>query len=263
MNRVLLRRDLAGKPAEPWSQDLDLLNRHNFYFETRLADTPALLQTAHQIRYQVYCLERGFENAGEHGGGLETDAYDGRAMAGLLVHRPTGDAIGTVRLVRPDFNAPGVFPVGELLAEQGINLGDYVDLSRTLEVSRFAISKSFRRRRTDDMEFTGSPEEQRSERIRQGNLPCLSLLQFIMRQSRMTGARYWVAAMEVKLLRMLHSMGLHYTPLGPEVMHHGLRQPCYREISSLERELWQEQPDYWRVCTDNGALVPMPEMPAA
>lgn len=263
MNRALSYRDIAGAPAQPWSEDLDLLNRHNIYFETCVADTPALVETAHKIRYQVYCLERKFEDASEHDNGLEIDAYDSRSLPGLLIHRPTGDSIGTVRLVRPDFAVKGALPVGQLLAERGIDLADYVNLADTLEVSRFAISKNFRRRSTDNIVFSGTAAEQRSERIRQGNLPCLSLMQFVARHSVQNGAKHWVAAMEVKLLRMLHSMGLHFTPIGPEIMHHGLRQPCYRDVQSLLEDLRREQPDYWKVITDAGALMPRAAKPAA
>lgn len=263
MNRALLYRDIAGTPAQSWPEDLDLLNRHNIYFETRLADTPSLLETAHKIRYQVYCLERKFEDASEHSSGLEMDAYDSRSMPGILFHRPTGDAIGTVRLVRPDLGVKGGLPVGQLLAEHGIDLADYVCLRDTLEVSRFAISKNFRRRSTDNIKFSGNAAEQRSERIRQGNLPCLSLMQFITRHSVQNGARHWVAAMEVKLLRMLHSMGLHFISIGPEIMHHGLRQPCYCHAQTLLEDLRREQPDYWKVITAAGMLMPRAAKPAA
>ena len=109
MNKALLHAETI--PAQPWFEAIDLLSRHNIYFETCLANTPALAETAYRIRYQVYCVERGFESAQEHATGLETDAYDNRSLAGLLIHRPSGDAMGTVRLVLPDFSAPGVFPV--------------------------------------------------------------------------------------------------------------------------------------------------------
>ena len=263
MTRALLHRDLADAPAQPWSEELDLLNRHNIYFETRIADTPALAETAHKIRYQVYCLERKFENADEHEDGMETDAYDHRSIPGILIHRPTGDTIGTVRLVRPDMGIKGALPAGELLAANGIDLADYVDPRKTLEVSRFAISKNFRRRSTDNIIFTGNAAEQRSERIRQGNLPCLSLMQFVARHSVESGAKHWVGAMEVKLLRMLHSMGLHFTNIGPEIVHHGVRQPCYSHVQTLLEDLREEQPDYWKVITDNGAFMPKAVKPAA
>ena len=135
-------------------------------------------------------------------------------------------------------------------------------LAEATEVSRFAISKNFRRRATDDKDIGGSGPG-RSERIRQGNLPCLSLIQFLVRQSKQNGLNYWVAAMEVKLLRMLHGMGIHFTAIGPQVMHHGLRQPCYCHVPTMLADVKAEQPDYWNVITDGGMLVPRAEQSAA
>ena len=251
MNRAILHP--GAIPAQPWFEDIDLLSRHNICFETCLAGSPAQAGPP-IIRYQVYCVERGFESAEEHATGLETDVYDKRALAGLLIHRPSGDAMGTVRLVLPDFAVPGVFPVGELLHENGIELKDYVPLAEATEVSRFAISKNFRRRASDDKEI-GASGPGRSERIRQGNLPSLSLIQFLVRHSARNGLQYWVAAMEVKLLRMLHGMGIHFTAIGPQVMHHGLRQPCYCHVPTMLAALKDEQPDYWKVITDGGTLT--------
>jgi N-acyl amino acid synthase of PEP-CTERM/exosortase system len=257
MNKALLYRDFPEFPVEQLKDpagELDLLARHDLYFETRQATTPALIETAQALRYQVYCLERKFENAQEHARGLESDEYDAHAVQGVLFHRPTGEGMGTVRLVLPVRDDPFKgLPVMRLLSDQGINLEDYVPTSRAVEVSRFAISKNFRRRVTDNME----PEQLakvRQDRVKQGNLPCLSLIQFLLRQSVELGVTHWTAVMEVKLLRMLDSMGIHFTSLGTAVMHHGLRQPCYCYLPKMLDELKQEQKDYWDVITNAGLL---------
>ena len=73
----------------------------------------------------------------------------------------------------------------------------------------------------------------------------------------------FVAAMEVKLLRMLHGMGIHFTAIGPQIMHHGLRQPCYCHVPTMLAVLKDEQPDYWKVITDGGVLAPEQKQSAA
>ena len=77
----------------------DMLTRYNNYFRTQLAASPALVRLAQAIRFQVYCLERKFENEAEHGDRLESDAFDGSAVHSLIIHRPTSEAIGTARLI--------------------------------------------------------------------------------------------------------------------------------------------------------------------
>jgi hypothetical protein len=54
---------------------------------------------------------------------------------------------------------------------------------------------------------------------------------------------------------MLAAMGIHFTPVGPLVDHHGLRQPSYCNLSEMLERLKSERFDHWMVVTDGGALV--------
>jgi N-acyl amino acid synthase of PEP-CTERM/exosortase system len=229
----------------------NLFVRYNGYFRAQAADTPSLIRTAQALRYQVYCLERGFEKACAQEDCLERDAFDNVAVHSLIFHRPTADAIGTARLILPRPDA--MLPFEKLLAEKGLRAGDAVPLRTTAEVSRFAISNQFRRRRaefeTDDVGTRREPECRSS-------LPCLGLIQDLVRQSLAQGLTHWAAVMEPKLLRMLAAMGIHFTPLGPLVSHHGLRQPSYCCLGEMLERLGRERPDHWMVVTDAGSLVP-------
>jgi N-acyl amino acid synthase of PEP-CTERM/exosortase system len=248
INKVLLESSLQS-----WQPEPSLLARHDVYFETRLADRPALIKAAHQLRYQVYCLERKFENATEHSSGLETDQYDSHAVQGLLFHRPTDRAIGTVRMILPTDLELGRLPIEQFLRGNGIDLSDYVDIERSVEVSRFAISKEFRRRWTDDLMVATHPLSPQDS-ARQANLAFLSLVQFFLRHSIERRVLYWTAVMEPMLVRMLDRMGIHFRALGPVVDHHGLRQPSWSYIPTVLDELKREHPDYWEVVTNAGEL---------
>src|SRR5438034_7966740 len=109
-----------ASPAAP----IDLLTRYNAYFRTQTADTSELVRTAQAIRYQVYCLERQFENASEHDCGLESDVFDAAAIHSLVIHRPTAEAIGTARLIRPQHSPVGM-PIQQLLHESGLRAQDF------------------------------------------------------------------------------------------------------------------------------------------
>jgi N-acyl amino acid synthase of PEP-CTERM/exosortase system len=241
-------------PAMP----ANLLARYNSYFHTQAADTPCLVRTAQAIRYQVYCLERGFESACAHGDCLERDAFDQAAAHSLIFHRPTSDAIGTARLILPRSDA--ILPFEQLLVTNGFRAGDYVPLQTAAEVSRFAISNQFRRRRGDGVIETDDARHTREPECR-GSLPCLGLIQELVRQSFARGLTHWVAVMEPKLLRMLAAMGIHFAPSGPLVSHHGLRQPSYCHLAEMLERLKRERPDHWMVVTDAGKL--MPSLPLA
>jgi N-acyl amino acid synthase of PEP-CTERM/exosortase system len=227
-----------------------LLVRHDLFFETRIADSAALIATAQALRYQVYCLERRFENPEQHLGGLETDTFDRHARHGVLFHRPSLRAIGTVRMIAPRGSVTDSLPIQSLLRHDNLDLGAYVDMERTVEISRFAISKDFRRRHTDGFEDTPLS---RADMLRQANLASLSLIQFLVRQSVADGILYWAAVMEPRLLRMLAGMGIRFTSIGSLVLHHGLRQPCYCHVPSMLEQVRREHPDYWSVLTSDGA----------
>jgi N-acyl amino acid synthase of PEP-CTERM/exosortase system len=234
------------------SAELPLLARYNSYFRTQAADTQELIETAQAIRYQVYCLERQFENADEHHTGLESDAFDAAAVHSLVIHRPSGDAMGTARLILPQ-RAPEGLPIEQLLAENGFRAGNYFPVATAAEVSRFAISNTFRRRPGDN---GVTPDSRTRDRECRSALPCLGLIQEVLRQSNALGLTHWAAVMEPKLLRMLALMGIHFTPVGPLVSHHGLRQPSYACIAQVLERLKRERPDHWMVVTDAGRLVP-------
>ena len=253
---ISLDANLIEEPAwcfKAVRQD-SLLARHNRYFQTQLADTPALLATAHQLRYQVYCLERNFENPDQHHRGLEYDAFDDRAVHGVLFHRPTDTAMGTVRMILPQESISDSLPIAGILRETGINLSDHLVVKSAVEVSRFAISKEYRRRRSDHPAGGEVQFSSRRDTIREANLACLSLIHFLLKQSVERDVHYWAAVMEPKLLRMLASMGICFKSIGSLVMHHGLRQPSYCHVPTMLHEVFQSHPEYWEVLTDGGAL---------
>lgn len=243
---------IANKLSSPCAHSslgADMLSRYAGYFRTQLANSPALVRIAQAIRYQVYCLERKFEDQAEHGDCLERDVFDDRSVHALIFHRPTQEAIGTARLI-PFSDTDLLQPIRKLLRENGLRARDHVPLATTAEISRFAISNQFRRRAGDDGARNAPASECR------GSLPCLGLIQELLRQSVMRGVTHWAAVMEPKLLRMLAVMGIHFTPVGPLVDHHGLRQPSYCSISQMLERMKIERPDYWMVVTDGGALMP-------
>src|SRR5579864_2085256 len=86
-----------------------------------------------RLRYQVYCVEKDFEPGRN---GLETDPFDGYARHILLIHRISGEPIGTVRVIPPsdvvgldDFPMSGACSPGLLRDLPALTTG---------EISRFA-----------------------------------------------------------------------------------------------------------------------------
>ncbi|HEX3486612.1 MAG TPA: PEP-CTERM/exosortase system-associated acyltransferase [Micropepsaceae bacterium] len=236
-------------PHEKPSEET-LLDKYNFYFEAVLALTAEHIQEAQRIRYQVYCIENDFEDANAHPDGLEKDDFDSHSVHSLLIHRASGQTMGTTRLILPVIDALETsFAIQEVCDHPMLKR---LSLHRMAEVSRFSISKQFRRRK-NDTQYEGLDKSggQRSA----APLMSLGLIQSLVRMSEENNITHWCATMEPKLLRLLSAMGIHFEPLGSLVLYHGMRQPCYCEVAPMLDRVKSEQRPLWEVLTDSGRLV--------
>ncbi len=131
----------------------DMYKNFQKYFEIIIADTPELLENVYRIRYQVLCIEQrlpGFD-ASLYPDKLEKDCYDKHSLHILLRHLPSGNFIGTVRLILNDPTQPEKLLPIELYGQLDPTLLDIKALPRqqTGEISRFVIIGQFTRRKSD------------------------------------------------------------------------------------------------------------------
>ncbi len=249
-----------------------LIDIYHRWFEIVQATDDALRTEAYRLRYQVYCVENPFEDPTENPDGLETDEFDERSVHSLLIHRPSKavagcvrlvlprPTVGTVRLVLPDGRqAAGSLPIHRVCNHPTLFDPDILPPETTAEISRFAISKAFRRRRRDGL-FPDSAENVGDDKIHVPDrrlLPhmTLGLLKGVMEMSAAYGITHWCAVLEPALLRLLGRLGLHLTPVGPTVQYHGLRQPAYANIAELAVRTKRERPEVWELCTEGGRLL--------
>ena len=229
---------------------------YNAVFASSVAERTDQRLDCFRIRFQVYCIDNAFEDPEDNPGGLETDAYDSHSAHSLLTHRSTGNAIGTVRLVLPSRGGEKrCFPCGSSRAQSPV-MPRHRFRSRTAEISRFSIVKSFRQHTPEQgVEATLTPEEWRKLLF---HLP-LGLIKSCVEMSAREGITHWAAVMEPALLRLLTRLGIYFNPLGPLVNHHGRRQPCWADLDALLRRVFAERPDVWDVITDRGRLWPLTE----
>ncbi|MCG5524437.1 GNAT family N-acetyltransferase [Ectothiorhodospira haloalkaliphila] len=100
-------------------------------YEVIVADTVGTRRVHHEIRYAVYCLERGFEDPGKFPDGQEEDAWDAHSTAFIVRERETGQWLGSMRLVHPSH---GQLPIHRLTrmngADQAVNPASATEMSR-------------------------------------------------------------------------------------------------------------------------------------
>jgi N-acyl amino acid synthase of PEP-CTERM/exosortase system len=228
------------------ANEQSLLQCFQSHFTTVDADKQPYLSAAYKLRYQIYCVEKQFEDSAAHPNELERDEFDSHAIQGLLLHKTTGIALGTARLVLPLSNEPEKsFAIQRMLGDESAKIAASVPIQSTAEVSRFSISKQSVRRLSNSMNAT--PADYRT-----GPLMRLGLIQMLIRMSATNGITHWYCMIEPSLKRMLDAMAFYMEPIGPLVDFHGMRQPCFCSLSKVLAAMKAERPSFWDVLTEEG-----------
>jgi len=202
------------------------------------------------LRYEVYCLECGFLDPKEYQDGLESDEYDKGAVH-FTAHNADSELVGSLRLVHPPLS--NSFP----FENHCYKLFDDVVLpprEESGEISRLVVRKNYRRRVGDSLagvpqEFTiGGPIRlpvHRAPGERRSNSPqiLLGLYRELYRYSVEMEIRYWYAAMERSLARVLSRLHFEFTPIGMETDYYGPVRPYLADLRDLERRLAENSPE--------------------
>jgi N-acyl amino acid synthase of PEP-CTERM/exosortase system len=246
--------DLTPVSTQAQPQSGGLFELYHQYFDVVPADTRERRNEAYRLRYQVYCVENPFENPAEHVDGRERDIYDEHSVHSLLIHRSTGALAGTVRLVLPKLGRH--LPIRHVCNHPLLGSQQMMPPNTTAEISRFAVSKQFRRRATDKLGVDHALLEQSSpsSALDRRLIPhiTLGLMKAIVQMSWEHGITHWSAVMEPALLRLIGRLGIDFSPLGPLVDHHGMRQPCHGDIDEILTGMKRQRLDAWELITDGG-----------
>jgi N-acyl-L-homoserine lactone synthetase len=233
----------------------------------------AQLRKVYRLRYKVYCEEWGFERKENHPDGLEIDIYDKNAVHYLVLDTEK-KAVGTIRLI---FDSEDGFPVERYCGVDIDSTG--IDRKRCAEISRLAISKSYRRR-AEDRYIYGPDEERRiigsfeyddliyrrrfTDRFRNGYIynktsrnsdrrkrheVLMSLCKAVYLESKDRGLTHWYAIMTKGLHSLLGRYGIHFEPSGEPVDYHGIRTPYRAEIKAIEESVSRCDPELYEEFT--------------
>jgi len=251
----------------------DLYRNFHKFFEIVIADTSELLESVYRIRYQVLCVQNTFPNmnAVDYPDKLEKDEYDDHSCHALLRFRPSGDFIGTVRLILFNPLQPEkLFPV-ELNTQLDPALCNMKSLLRqqTAEISRFVIVNQFDRRKgerrreerrepkTETIDENIAVRDRRSTERRSTPHLALLLAASVVRLCAKKNITNWLSVMDPALNRLLGYYGLNLNPIGPLVNYHGLRQPYFAKVENVLNRMYKEHHDAWEVVTDFGKYNPL------
>ncbi|MCB1876537.1 MAG: GNAT family N-acetyltransferase [Chromatiales bacterium] len=171
----------------------------NEEYEVLVADNEQLRCEAFRIRYQVYCLERGFEDPARFPTGEETDEYDADARHFLVRSLKDGRFVATARAVVARHNELPMSRICRFSLRERTS-----DLPR-MEVSRVSVVKGLNRR-TDSAILALLVQASVAYGVELG-LPNLMFLT------------------SPAVARLLRRLRLPLIQLGPLVEHRGMRAP--------------------------------------
>ncbi|HBC58097.1 MAG TPA: PEP-CTERM/exosortase system-associated acyltransferase [Gammaproteobacteria bacterium] len=232
------------------------------YFEILPVKTDEMLDAVFRLRYQVYCLEHPFENPQQCYRGLERDIYDSRSVHCLIRHKRTGWDAATVRLVLPmDGSEFSLLPIeqhcGTSLANYGYRVSSQTRKTAA-EISRFAVSREFRRRIGEQNVHHGITNKavQQLDEGPMSNerryLPyiTLGLFRSIVQMSADQGIDNWFAVMEPMLLRLLKRFGIEFMRIGTDVEYHGKRVPVFNSVEEVLLGIQHLRPEVYHFITN-------------
>ncbi|MAL98975.1 PEP-CTERM/exosortase system-associated acyltransferase [Hydrocarboniclastica marina] len=263
MNKqLLLTNREAPNPENHSAEDVSAV--FNAAFSVELATTPAAINEVLEVRYQVYCIDRPFEDPASFADKREHDLYDPRSVHALIRHKASGDGVAAVRLVLQGDDPASRFPMeGPCLDQMSPAARKRVwntPRDQVAEISRLAVSREFRKR-LNEQESTSGLSDFVSYTDTDGGrraMPYISLGLFaaIVQMSVKHGITHWLAAMEPTLLRLLKRYGISFDHVGPTVDYHGRRRPVFSSAGSLLEGIREQRPDVWALITDSGRFVP-------
>ena len=171
-----------------------------------------MLDGIQRLRYDVYCLERHFEDRTRFPDGREKDEYDDHSVH-LAATDPQRGVVATVRLV---LDSPLGFPLESYTEDLSPEFST-LPRERTAEISRLVVAKRYRHLESDGIDY-----------------PLLfGLFRQIHEMSVDLGLEYLLAVMERKLWRLARRFGFEFEQIGDPLQHRGERIPCVADVEAL------------------------------
>lgn len=173
------------------------------------------LSEVFRLRYQVYCLERGYESPEDHPCGLEHDEYDQYSIH--FIAKVCDVPVGTVRLITPN---PLDLPVERYCRVDAHSICH--GSSKIAEISRLAVS---------------------SEAVRQCSISkgyvTSRLIKELFQANRLFNLdiNYVFVVMSQALERRMQRCGIGFIKAGEPVEYHGIRTPYYAVTGELMQRL--------------------------
>lgn len=217
------------------------------------------MQGVHELRYEVYCEERGFLPSQHYPDRREVDAFDASSVHFCELDAAKNLA-GYARLVRS--NEQDMFPFQEHCKTL---LSDVVlpPSRNAAEVSRLILRGDQRRQRKlplpSDICVPQPLSVPACRTIKPLTLP--KLYRQMVVHSLATNIQYWYAAMERPLARSLVHMNYPFRQITPQIDYYGPVATYLLDMDELQDRLSVRNPEHLAWLTDLSAEAIVGTMP--
>ncbi len=229
--------------------------------EVVVADTNAARDLHYALRYQVFCIETGFEDASRFPDQQEKDEFDDSAIPFLVRCQHTGDWLATARLILSDD--------GNLPIKRYCNVPRHtIPFDQMAELSRLLIATKVRRRRSlsnkrQQPGFGVTALTQHGHRQRGQTARILrDLIRAMAAFGLDRGIPHAAFFITPALARILGRMQIDLTAIGGAVRHRGLRFPfisratqVYDALTRLAERDAGELPQPYVMFSESAATV--------
>lgn len=253
LNASLAQRNKLNESAPQVQNRKNTLNevKQRFWdlgvaFPSKLVKNMQDLEKLYQLRYEVYCVQKGFLNPGNYPNHCETDIFDQHSLH-FGAFDDLGNALGTLRLVKQSSQG---FPMADHCK---INVPDHI-LDNAGEISRLAVSKMIRKRKNDgeygmvvggrEMDIKPEIRPENNKRRHRPDI-VVGLYKSLYQESRKHGITHWIAAMEPGLLKLLRRFYFNFETIGPEVDYYGPVRPYMVSLESIEDQVYKNSKPFY------------------
>lgn len=213
-------------------------------FEVILADDQWSRRIHHQLRYQVFCLETGYEDPAQFPDGEEKDEWDDHAAHFLVQEKCTGKWVAAMRLVLPSAH---VLPIEKRVAiESSLRRNE----KHCAEISRLCMVGHYRRRLQgratscgDQLSNSAREVSQQSETAKQQRTA--EILHVLLKAAVAVSCErticYWYMLTTRALAKILgYVLPMDLQLAGPRCSHRGERYPFLVDVGQVMRGLIEE-----------------------
>ncbi len=205
-------------------------------FRVCFADTPFGVSLHQRIRYQVFCLDKGFEDPGAFSAEQETDAWDDQSAHFIVQNRTTRQWVAATRLVLPRKEKPlPVDTLGIAMDSDKVSRGRWVG-----EISRFCIISgrsavagedgtqgvSQMRPAPDSLEEWGIGSVRQREQFE----VTLGMVRAVVIFALKRNMSHCYVLITDAFARLLRKLGVILEQIGPAIEHRGMRTPYVIEL---------------------------------